>query len=85
MGIQWIDGYSATVESYLVIEDRRYRLAITNGADFTLGEECVAAPGTPAQFEITIDGNTRTTLIVLPDGMQSGQRKARYIDPARSR
>jgi len=78
MGIHWIDGYSATVESYLVINGHRYRLAKTNGVNFTLDEDCIAPPQTIAVMEITVDGSTDARPIILPDGVRAGERTADY-------
>ncbi|MBX7164957.1 MAG: hypothetical protein K1X74_01290 [Pirellulales bacterium] len=72
------DGVSATVRSFLVIGRQKYRLAKTNGVTLTLDEDCVAAPGTMAEMQIIVDGDVRTKLVLLPDGIVPGHRKAAY-------
>lgn len=82
MGIHHKDGYSSTVESFLVIQKSRYRLAKTNEESMTLDEDCVAPPGTLAEMVITVDGTVRTKLVMLPDGILAGNRKAAYVTAA---
>jgi len=79
MGIQHKDGYSAAVESYLIIDGARYKLAKTNGETLMLHEDCVTPPGTVATMSITVDGDTRSKQVRLPDGIGAGDRIARYM------
>ena len=78
MGITWHDGYSTTIESYLVVDESRYRIAKTNAQNITLSEDCELAPGTVAEMRITIDGDTRSKLVRLPDGVPRGCRQFAY-------
>lgn len=70
--------YSATVVSYLIVCDVRYRLAKTNGSSLTLDEDCELDPGTVAEMAITVDGDTEIQTVELPEGARRGQRKITY-------
>lgn len=78
MGISRENGYSASVEGFLVVGDVRYRLAKTNGETFTLAESCEVAPLTEAEMLIIVDGDADSQRIVLPDGIAQGQTCVAY-------
>ena len=72
------NGYSAHIEGYLVVGNLRFRLALTNGVNFLLAEDCELEPGTNAELLVIIDGEADTRRIELPDGVALGQRRVRY-------
>lgn len=78
MGKHWKDGYSATIESYIIAGRSKYRLATTNDQILTLVDDCSLAPGTEVTMEITVDGDAARQQILLPDGVLPGSRRARY-------
>ncbi len=72
-------GYSAKVESYLVVGQGRYRIAKTNSRVVTLSEDCEIPPGAIGYMEITIDGDTALRHISLPQGVTLGQRSVTFL------
>jgi hypothetical protein len=85
MGIHHRDGYSATVEGFLVVGESRVRVAKSNECKFALAESCELAPGTPADLMVTVDGSTHTRRILLPQGIARGQVVVEYevqLDPS---
>lgn len=71
-------GYSATVSAYLVTKGGRYELVKTNGRTFVLAQSSTILPGTQGRIEITVDGDTRATQVVLPDGAIEGNTTVTY-------
>ncbi len=82
MGDQRDSGYSANVESYLVVGQSRFRLARTNGITLTLAEDCQLPAGLLAEMHISVDGDPWVRTIQLPNGVAPGQRKVRYREVA---
>lgn len=78
MGIRWSDGYSAYVESYLVVGKNQYALAKTNGVTLTLAEDCELDPGSIVEMRISVDGQTATKIVCLPKGVRLGERRVPY-------
>jgi hypothetical protein len=78
MGLNRENGYSASVEGFLVVEGTRFRLAKTNGVNFVLVESCELAPGTDGELLIIVDGNADAKRITLPNGVKAGQSLVRY-------
>ncbi len=80
MGIARTNGYSATVEGYLIVGDGRYRLAKTNGVRLVLSQPCADEfpPGTDGELVIIVDGDRGSKRITLPDGVVCGEHQARY-------
>jgi hypothetical protein len=58
MGQRWLDGYSAEVEIYLLIEGKRHDVAQIGGGS-------VIAAKTPAELVIVIDGEEERQKILL--------------------
>jgi hypothetical protein len=79
MGIQRENGYSASVEAYLVVDDTRVRLAKTNGCTFTLAEPCELLPGTVGDLVVIIDDEEQSKAVLLPNGSALGQTIVDYI------
>jgi hypothetical protein len=71
-------GYSATVEGYFVFRGERIRLAKTNGRTFVFAQPCELAPGTTGELLVIVDGKQDSKLVVLPNGVASGQPVAEY-------
>jgi hypothetical protein len=62
MGQRWLDGYSAAVEVYLLIQGKRHDIAQIGGGSFILrGEHSIAA-------------NTAATLVIVVDGIEERQQ-----------
>ena len=78
MGVKRENGYSASVEGFLVVGSSQFRLAKTNGDSFVVAEPCELSPQTAAELMIIVDGTTDSTRITLPDGIARGQRLVRY-------
>ena len=80
MGIHRENGYSASVEGFLIVGTVRYRLAKTNTATLLLIDACELAPQTQAELLIIVDGVEDCQSIVLPDGVALGQSVVPYLD-----
>ena len=79
MGIARENGYSASVEGFLVVAGCRYRVAKTNATHLVLVEpSCQLGPGTEAELLIIVDGDTDSTRITLPTGIAPGQQRVPY-------
>ncbi len=78
MGRQYADGYSASVEGFLVVRGQRYRLAKTNNLSFTLADDCELPPGSEGELIVTVDGNSFSRTISLPCGIVLGQTTVDY-------
>jgi hypothetical protein len=79
MGINRENGYSASVEGFLVVNNSRFRLAKTNGIHFVLAEpSCELPPKTDADLVIIVDSTTASKRVTLPDGVMLGQRLVKY-------
>ena len=81
MGIKRENGYSASIEGFLVVGGTHYRLAKTNGACLVLVEECELAPATEGHLLIIVDGVRDWKRIEIPLGMKQGERCVEYVDP----
>jgi hypothetical protein len=78
MGRYHADGYSASVEGCLIVGDQRFRLAKSNDRSFALAESCELPPGAEGELIVTIDGNSISRLVVLPNGVVLGQVTVDY-------
>lgn len=81
MGITRENGYSATIEGFLVVGNRSYRLAKTNGDYFVLADDCELPAHTLGDLLIIIDGEPDSKQIEIVDGVAPGERYVRYADP----
>jgi len=78
MGIQRENGYSATVEAFLVVADQHIRLAKTGPDEITLVEPCELPPGAEGELVIIVDGHSDSQTVVLDDGAIRGRQEVRY-------
>jgi hypothetical protein len=78
MGFHRKDGYSASVEAYLVVQGVRYDVAKTSADEVVLAEPCELAPGCEAELVVIVDGHRNARAIVLDDGVSLGTHAARY-------
>jgi hypothetical protein len=62
MGQQWLDGYSADVDVYLLIDDKRYDIAQIGGGSFIL------------RGDHQIPAETQATLVIVVDGTEERQQ-----------
>lgn len=72
--------YSATIDLQLTVNGQDYELGQVGPADVILREPSpVAFPaGTKAILTITVDGRVRAQEVILPEGLEVGQRVVRY-------
>ena len=78
MGVYREDGYSASVEGFLVFDCTKYRLAKTNGETFVLAESCRIPPRSAAILLVIVDGDEKEDRIFLPNGIACGDRVVKY-------
>lgn len=62
MGQQWSDGYSADVDVYLLIDDKRYDIAQIGSGSFIL------------RGNYQISAQTQATLVIVVDGVEERQQ-----------
>ena len=82
MGTFHKDGYSATVEAFLVIGDQRLKVAKVSRDTLTFSQPCELPPGAEGTLSIKIDGDETTCLVALEDGVFHGSDSARYSTAA---
>ena len=70
MGQRWLDGYSADVEIYLLIEGRRYDIAQIGGGKFILRGSPQITAQTLATLVILVDGEEERQEIVICNDVQ---------------
>lgn len=80
MGIQRVNGYSASVEAFLIVGERRLIVAKTRRDAVVLVEPCELAAGTTGELEIIVDGHRNSRSVVLDDGASLGRREVRYSE-----
>jgi hypothetical protein len=78
MGVYRENGYSASVEAFLVVDGDPIRLAKTNGNTITLAKPHELLPGTIGELLIIVDNDERSTTVVLPDGAIANQTVVNY-------
>ena len=78
MGIQRENGYSASVEAYLAVGERRLSVAKTGRDSVVLVEACELSPGTECELVTIVDGRRNSRSVVLDDGAAIGRREVRY-------
>ncbi|MEX2115214.1 MAG: hypothetical protein WD845_18620 [Pirellulales bacterium] len=78
MGRHHEDGYSASVEGFLVVRGHRFRLAKTNDRSLTLAVSCELPPGSEGELIVTIDGHRMSRLVTIPSGVALGQSTVNY-------
>jgi len=82
MGISHKDGYSATVEAFLLIGDQRLKVAKIGRDTLTFSQPCELPPGAEGTLSVKIDGDETTRLVALDDGVFLGSESARYSTAA---
>jgi hypothetical protein len=78
MGIQRENGYSASVEAFLLVGGQHIRLAKTGPDKVVAVEPCELPPGTEGELVILVDGHRDSRSVVLDDGAISGRQEIRY-------
>ena len=80
MGQHWGDGgYSAEVEVYLKVDDKKLRIARIGPSSFCLREPCEYPPGTEGTIVIKVDGREREVHAFLQNGIVNGLPEVQYI------
>ncbi len=78
MGIPKVDGHSATIDAFLVIDRKRVEVAKTNEQFVVLSESCQAPPGAEADLVVVIDDRVNSRRVRLLDGIVIGQQIVHY-------
>lgn len=79
MGQHWIDGYSAHVEIYLLIEGERYEVAQIGPGTLVLRGEGKIPPNTQAKLVIKIDGIEEEDTILICNGVETARQEVQYF------
>jgi hypothetical protein len=74
MGQRGLDGYSAEVEIYLLIDGKRREVAQVAGDALVLRDEHPIPPGTSATLVIKVDGHEEREEIFLRDGAENNEQ-----------
>ena len=82
MGTFHNDGYSASIEAFLIIDGQQFKIAKTSRDTLTFAQPCELPPGSEGTLSITVDGCQSTRLVVLDDGVFNGDQLARYSTAA---
>lgn len=82
MGTFHNDGYSASIEAFLIIDGQKFKIAKTSRDTLTFAQPCELPPGSEGTLSITVDGCQSTRLVVLDDGVINGDQLARYSTAA---
>jgi hypothetical protein len=78
MGIQRENGYSASVEAFLVIGEQRLSVAKTGRDSVVLVEPCELPKGTKCELVTLVDGRRNSRSVVLVEGANIMRREVRY-------
>ncbi|HEX4146901.1 MAG TPA: hypothetical protein VHY91_25615 [Pirellulales bacterium] len=80
MGKRWKDGYSASVELYVLVGDKRFGVAQVGPSFFVLKDQEVAIPpGTDGRLVIIIDGREKSYPIFMQRGALAGCDEVAYL------
>jgi hypothetical protein len=80
MGNRWKDGYSASVELYLLVGGERFRVAQVGPKSFVLkDDDALIPPGTEGYLVIIVDGRKKSYPILLHQGTTAGCEKVAYL------
>lgn len=84
MGQRWLDGYSAHVEIYLVVDGKRFDIAQIGDGSFILRDAGEIPIGTIAKLVIKIDGHEEEEQIFLYEGAVASEETVPF-EPSRTR
>ena len=73
MGQKWFDGYSAEIEIYLVINDKRYDVAQIGAGFLMLRDSNEIPPHTHAKLVMIFDGVEEAENVFLADGAKNNE------------
>ncbi|HTU24804.1 MAG TPA: hypothetical protein VMF30_05375 [Pirellulales bacterium] len=80
MGKQWKDGYSASVDLYLMIGDQHFGVGEVGPDALVLDRNDTAIPpGAQGDLVIVIDGEKTSQTIILPHGAPIGADEVAYF------
>ncbi len=71
--------YSPNVALGLLIDGRRFELSHVGPEDVTVRDRCEPIPPTDAELVITVDDESETYKIYLPNGIPAAPQKVSYI------
>jgi hypothetical protein len=80
MGIQHSDGYSASVEAYLIVGDRRISVAKTGRDAIVIGEGADLPAGAAGKLQVIVDGHVESKSIVLKGAANEHECSVPYIE-----
>jgi hypothetical protein len=70
-------GYSTELEGFLCVDGRRLPLHEL-GPDFCVVRSAIAAPPSPAEILLSIDGQESRFAVMLPEGIAPSQTRVTY-------
>jgi hypothetical protein len=68
MGQRWLDGYSADIEIYLIVDGKKHDVAQIGGGSLILRDPIATPADTSAKLVIRIDGHEEIEQVVLTNG-----------------
>lgn len=79
MGQRWLNGYSADVEIYLLIDREKYDGAQIGGRSLILREPKYIPPATCAKLVTKIDGHEEIEHVLLIHGSQPSEEAVAFF------
>jgi hypothetical protein len=74
MGQRWLEGYSAQIELYLLLDGQRLEVEQVAGGFFVLRDSHAIPPGTKATLVIKIDGREEREEVFLKSGTTDNEQ-----------
>ena len=79
MGQRWLDGYSAHIDMYLLIDGEKHDIAQIGRGTLILRNPAVIPPGTEATLMFKIDGVEEVSHVLLPAGAEKFEEPVPYF------
>ncbi|REK06748.1 MAG: hypothetical protein DWQ37_22125 [Planctomycetota bacterium] len=79
MGQRWLDGYSADVEIYLLIDGKRFDVAQITDGSLILRDSYEIPAETAAELVLKIDGHEEREKIFLRSGSESREEPVPFF------
>jgi hypothetical protein len=79
MGQRWLDGYSAHVEIYLLVNGERFDIAQIGRGSLILRDSREIPPATHAKLVIKIDGHEEVEYVFLAEGAANSEQPVPFF------
>jgi hypothetical protein len=79
MGRHWADGYSSTVEIYLVFDGQKVRISRIGPESFVVADHVEIPAGTQCKLVIRVDEHEESCDVLLYEGVTGNSSPAGYF------